>query len=598
MKLKNSIKIMTVLMLSIFLIVGSIGSIAEATKNQEDRTVKNGMVLKTKAVKNTINFDNTALCINEITMLDSIDEDVIISNDTAEERYPAIAQNGKNAVVAYEYDDGGETEIYLKSSTNYGETWSSSYNINLGGDYDNFDVLAPCLDVKPGSNKAYGGVISSIRNSAAYGYFEISDISSSLSFVTVTTLDWSNVSYNSSSGEFFSFWGFSDTNILNYDNSTTPWVMAFIGSTNYTDDEGEGLCTDTVMFSFNDLDYPDNYVSIAWFPEIEHCSNLDIAHDFDSETIYGICEIENNSNQDLLFFKGNPTNWYNDDDLMNQTITSNENLLNPQIKVSGDNIYIVAETDTKGIILYYSSDDGENWVVKNVTSDILPPSTNPAYPNIGIKGTDLFCTFIESGNISIVNSSDNGGNWSDLETINDVNNSVVSQYNYYDITNIRQIVWTDNRGGNKDIYFHLGYLPTVDFTVTNFSFSKGNPLSPANNVMSITVKNLGEDYAENVRVDVIYRTDDGTNTTLTTTIPRINGYQSKTIFVTLFEFKLQELIQGFIDFAGIQNITVTVDPNQVKEDTNYDNNELTEDVEYKDIFVRFWRLENIFKILK
>ena len=80
---------------------------------------------------------------------------------------------------------------------------------------------------------------------------------------------------------------------------------------------------------------------------------------------------------------------------------------------NGD-IYIVADSDTDGIVLYNSSDSGKSWVVKDVTANIIPPSSNPNYPMIYANDEIFVCTFTESGNIFITNSTDYGLNWNDL----------------------------------------------------------------------------------------------------------------------------------------------------------------------------------------
>ena len=71
-----------------------------------------------------------------------------------------------------------------------------------------------------------------------------------------------------------------------------------------------------------------------------------------------------------------------------------------------DEIYIVADSESDGIVLYNSSDSGNSWVIKDVTADIIPPSANPNYPMIYANDEILVCTFTESGNIFLTNSSD------------------------------------------------------------------------------------------------------------------------------------------------------------------------------------------------
>ena len=600
MKTTKSIKLAVSLTLVAILVCSSLGSFANTTSNERNENRNNNVLSVKKTTETTsVTFNHEKLKSTSIASSEDDISDIVISNESDAEMHPAIAAGGKNVLVAYESEDS-QRYVRLKSSKDYGNTWSDYLPLNLGGIYDSYDLNSPNLDIKPGSNLVYGTVVSSYKNSGVYSFFKVSDISSSITSVSKTSIDWTNVSYNATTGEYFSFFDFSTPNIINYDNDTTPWVIALIGSTNYSDD-GVGPCTNSPMFSYNDLSNPDDYVSIAWFPNIEDCSNLAIANEYGDDMIYGVCEINNGSNQDLLFFRGNPLLWNPDDaELTNKTITSNDNLLHPKIAVNGNHIYIIAESDAEGIVIYRSTNQGDSWSKIKVTENILEPTDNPTYPDIVFDGTDWICSFILNRNLSLTTSNNSGVNWSDPVMINDVNDSVVASYRCYDIANKDQIVWTDNREGNNDVYYQLSYIPSIDLEVVSFGLVKENILFPMKNLISIVVKNNGDGYAENVLVNISYECDDGNVTTLpyTATIPRIEASQTKTVSTTLFVLQFSDIFQAYIDFAGITNITVTVDPYEEKGDTDYSNNVLPDEFEYKDIFNILWRFEDFFKLLK
>ena len=605
-------KMMVICTVFILLLVSSINTVALSDSHKVEKTTgSKAMVLKNKPIDQRIYFNKEAVEKDKLMVNNDIDN-IQITGSSDDEYQPSLVTNQFNAMVMYESYNGSKKDVYLKNSNDYGQTWSNPFKITIGNDeyysfLNNHDFKSPSLGIRPGWNKAFGSMISSYKDSSVYCYFPINNIGSTLSYLSISILDWSNVSYNQSTNEFTSFYDFKNMNIIYYSNQTTPWVIALIGSTNYSDpDTGEGPCDDTPMFSFIDLVEPEESIAIAWFPEIQHCSNLSIANQYGSETIYGVCEIKNGTKHDLLFFKGKPYDWYYGDHLVNKTITSNQNLLHPKITVKNNHVYIVAETDTNEIILYQSSDGGNTWDQPiNITENLLSPIAKPSYPDITVNETHITCTFIESGNLSLTQSNYSGVNWTTPLKLNTQNQSVVSGYSYTDIGSTYQIIWTDNRNTNKDIYYYLSYTPKVDLKIINFTLKNELFIPKTNNMISVTMKNQGDGYAENIQLKIIYKCENETETTLKTEIiPQLNSGDTRTVLFSLFPFKNPDYFQAFKTFAGIQNITVIIDSNHKYEsesDETFEDNILTKTITYQDIFPvlgKFKIVENIFKSLK
>ena len=596
-KIKNKL-VYVVFTIVFLLIISSINSIAIKYDNQDKQSnLNNGIILKTRPETQKITFNNVYKSNIMFTTESDGSNEIQITNLPDDEYHPSLIVSQLNALVAYESKnttDSGK-DVVLKSSKNYGatSTWSEGSQFSIKqGKYtflNDYNYTYPSLTNRPGWNKAYGSIVSSYSNSGVYLILEVANIGANNIEIDASILDWTNVSYNETTGNYFSFYDFSDANTIIYDKQDTTWVLALIGSTNYTDSEtGEGPCTDTPMFSFlNNMD-PTN-VSIAWFPDVQHCANLSVVNQYGSSMIYGVCEIDNVTNQDLLFFKGNPNLWSPEDaSLINKTITSSQNLLHPKIAVKDNNIYIVAENDTQGIVLYYSTDKGENWSLPiNVTNDILPAGSKPEYPDIVVNETHLISTFIESGNLSIISSNNSGNTWSNSTKLNNQNNSVVSSYSYSDIGNSKQIAWTDNRNGNNDIYYYLGYQPTPSVTVNNFDLSKNIPFLPTNNIIEITLENQGDGLAEDVKVDIIYGYKNGSTITQTEFVPHISKFSTISVRYPMFTFTNPEYFQAFLNFSFIQDITVKTD-----------EDELTKSIDYKDIFPILYHYETIFRLIK
>jgi len=258
----------------------------------------------------------------------------------------------------------------------------------------------------------------------------------------------------------------------------------------------------------------------------------------------------------------------------------------------------VAETDTNGIVLYNSSDKGNTWNLNDVTKDILPIYAKPKNPLIYANETQLSCVFTESGNISITNSLDNGISWDAPIQLNNQNDSVVEEYRYSDFPDMDHVIWTDNREGNNDIYSVLRALPEVDLAIIpeSVSIAKGEfkLISPTKNWINFTVKNNGNWYVEEVFVEVTYACLE--NITRSTKYPGyilfLDGFGAEQSFEKpLFRITLKDFLQALRSFAGIQNITVTVDPDGIYADANPGDNSVTIPVKYADIFPNLSFLE-------
>ncbi len=315
-------------------------------------------------------------------LADISDFDNIRITDQSEDEYnPSMILDRYDALVAYEFDDNSEgySRIHLKSSNDFGKTWNTEVKLEeIIWQYEDFslehiNISSPTIAVNP-EGEVFGSFISDVNNSGNLYVISTSDIKD-IENLDLTVIDWA------SSG----FFNFSTPEIVSYPSSNYPWVIGAIGSTNYTDVEtGEGACNNTPMFSFISPSDP-LYQTIYWEPTFQNCSNLSLSIDYyNSESIYGVCEILNNTQKDLLFFKGDPISWDEDLPLFNNTLSYTGDLLNPDIFIKDNQLYIVAESDNE-IVLFNSSDGGSSWHSDILTLDHRPFS-NFVYSH---KGNDL-----------------------------------------------------------------------------------------------------------------------------------------------------------------------------------------------------------------
>jgi PKD repeat protein len=103
-----------------------------------------------------------------------------------------------------------------------------------------------------------------------------------------------------------------------------------------------------------------------------------------SDELFGVCEIQNESNQDLLFFNGFYDYYYEGEEIIRfmnlsyQIFIGPENLTHPQIFVKGNQIFIAAVRDSQEIVLFNSSDWGDTWY-ENIVTENQPPIADFSY---------------------------------------------------------------------------------------------------------------------------------------------------------------------------------------------------------------------------
>ncbi|MGC9555023.1 MAG: hypothetical protein ACP5EK_06900, partial [Thermoplasmatota archaeon] len=93
---------------------------------------------------------------------------------------------------------------------------------------------------------------------------------------------------------------------------------------------------------------------------------------------------------------------------------------------------------------------------------------------------------VKQGNLYLAKSEDGGATWEEPEQVNDQDGTVVAEAGTADISQAG-IVWTDNRNGNKDIYY--APLPSAIINVGTISGGMG---------VSATVTNTGSEPGNNI----------------------------------------------------------------------------------------------------
>jgi hypothetical protein len=98
----------------------------------------------------------------------------------------------------------------------------------------------------------------------------------------------------------------------------------------------------------------------------------------------------------------------------------------------------------------YTTDAGQNWNTGIFAAN--EAQVDESYPALYMTGNSVYCTYVSEGNLFLAESSDGGANWDEPTQINNQDGTVVAEENSLDVSG-QGIVWTDNRNGNKDIYY-------------------------------------------------------------------------------------------------------------------------------------------------
>ncbi len=568
-------------------------SFSAITDTNQKKISFSSNTLKVNKVQTNI-LQNSLFSENFIQAADTDDYEKTISNETYAEYHPSLVISENKALIAYETLEGNKNKIYVKTSVDSGQNWSEARYANATFDDITYNTTSPSF-TKTSSD--YFGAFLTPDNSSYIIELTGSELNN------IALWDYTNIT---SGGEHIGdFYDFKTPDVIRYPTSVIPWIIGVIGKAEFIEEHDEYDCDDSPMFFYRDVDNPSGSRTIVFFPEISGCSNISLClgkNNVDAPMVYGVCEINNGSNKNLLFFHGNPDIWNSEDLLRKNIISSSKNLLHPKIYAKQNNIYIIAETSSQEIVMYHSNTYGSNgsWISKNVTNDILEPGSKPGYPDIYVTDTHVFCSFIESGNLTVTSSNNSGVNWTIPYIINTVNASVVEQYHYKDMANNHNFVWTDNRNGNFDIYFYVDYISKVDLELVDINLTSDLQPLKTNNLLQITIKNKGDATAKNIKMNVTFSFSKGNDTCADNIfeIEYLLPGETVTISRDIFDFKIPDFLYAFINFAGINNITVKVDPDGLTGDIDTSNNNAKKVFTYEDIFPKLVKFEQIFLLLK
>lgn len=475
MKKKNNKMILGAVVLCIAMITAS-ASVTMATGENEnfDKKVK-FVIMEATPTTESAEITGTVEPIRNIGILNT---DIQVTSAEEDELNPAIGVNpDEEYLMAYTFEqDITENIVPWTFSIDGGQTWDPGIYYEVLGIESH-----PAISYR-GTEKLFAGTMACDPDevSGAIQYtFMCSDPTDSGTY-ELTFIEW---------GASYPYYDRLIPDAAGYTYPEKDWWYGMIAVVGERDSPG---APDMPIFNYADYEAAGSGWS-SYFSDYSGCENAAIDFDTTNGRYYAVFDYLDGTDWDLLLMRGDaqddgsghPT-WLGD-----SIIGDVENTKYPAVGANEDYVMIVAQTDEAGnedIVCYYSDDAGETFQM----SFVADSGADELYPSIVVYGEQAACTFIMDGDLYYSETDDGGATWSTPEQINDEDGTVESDFRNVDITTDGNVIWTDNRNGNLDIYF---------------DYIGGEPAHPILEIGEITggigkvsavIKNVGEADATDV----------------------------------------------------------------------------------------------------
>jgi len=461
----------------------------------------------------------------------NLDGNVQISENVREDMHPRMTTNGDDViVVVYEQElDIFTKETSISYSDDDGETWTQQFAINSLTLFDMSGVTQyPDIAYMAGSDQLWFTMVDPLFES------------------------WNNMmgfmQGDITTAEDASLYAVSGTGSENYFANAAVVTENYLVSVTTEDGYGFEQLFGLGYWTAPDFEHPEVMGGFYYDGNSEHASApaAEIEMDTNSNRIFLVCETETGEgtqitmkstvNDEALLTNGEMQNGM--DKYADIEQWSGEYMAagtDPDVSGSGNKVCVVYEQGGDVKCSYSTCDAGTydpgfDWQVSTV-------ATGANYPAVFMKASVAYCAYVQDENLYYVVSEDAGATWGEPTQVNTEEGTVVEEKGTVDIHE-SGMAFTDNRNGNKDIFFApLAGVAAPDVVIKSIKGGIG---------ITATIENEGNAAAENFAWSIV---SDG--------LVFIGGEKSGQ--ATLAPGESMDIKTGFMLGFGDIEVTVTAD---------------------------------------
>ena len=398
--------------------------------------------------------------------------DVIAAGEVGEEYTPAIVRDGTgNLWIFYVFDYGSGPDIYMRQSTDNGQTWSTAWYLPVDGiqntpvaTVDATGMLWVAF-IDEGQDTQY--LLAAQDPSAAptdwnWTYFTPSTTSvynHNMGSIATYQTDRTIAAFTYIADIVYPPYSVASAAVVTHNGDPTQYTYSWDSTWNGRPATYSALGATNSLFFFG-FQYTNSTVgkeiiNVRWGDPV--------------------------TQSDMEQWK---TQWGSFETSYSQ------NSVKPTIGASGTNAVVIYQSDAAGnqdLMCSYTTDNGGTWTHNVVVANSAVDEVNP---HVSMSGANAYCLYMKDGNLFLTTSTDAGATWGAPTQINDQDGTVVNNWHmasiYYPF-----IAWTDSRGSDQDIYFDLGGAPQLlpHLTISGITGGVG---------VSATITNDGDANATNI----------------------------------------------------------------------------------------------------
>jgi hypothetical protein len=420
----------------------------------------------------------TLKAINKPIETTNLDVDVLVSDNLGDDFRPRIMEDGAdNIVIVFEQEvDLFSKQVPMVYSADGGETWTMQF-------------LFDSIDFTEGS-----GILQ-------YPHMVYSGDQDVLYFAMVDPLaelynnEMGFIQGDISTAEEASWYGISGSGSENYNFCTAATTGNYFVSLTTEDGYGFEQLFGLGYFTYPDFESPPVMGGFYYDGNSEHESAPGAWLDMDTNAnrILSVCEtndqitIKSTVNDEAMLTNGEMQNGMDKyADIEQWPGEYLDTGSDPDVAGDGDRL-IVAYVKDGNVVAKYGTCDAQTYDPGFDLADVTI-ATGASCPAVHMEGTNVYCAYVQNGNIFLIISEDGGATWGTPEQKNGVDGTVSNEKNTADVHSTG-IAFTDTRNGNKDIFFApLEAIATPEVVIETISGGIG---------VSASIKNIGDAAAEN-----------------------------------------------------------------------------------------------------